>query len=431
MKTILLTTLSLMTSAVYADTHSALTLRHRESQGVGYNQGYSTLDYYLTSQHDKLEFLFNLRGHLFNDAKTAGNGGFAFRYSLNDDNSRLGVNLYYDVRETTHFVVQQVASGLEWMSQNIDVRMNSYVPIGKQRNFSQYRFEGFTGNHVLIKRKFTGALPSIEGEIGTSLANPFYFAAGTYYLFRETSHAMQIGNAWGWKARFDIDMGSYFTVGALITQDRIFKARIQGYLALNIPLGPWKSMKDESKNFERRRIIRNEIIPIQSRKRSKSPLTSSKEQVLRFIFVNNQATPRGDGTFEHPFSSLKEAEVNSQSGDVIYVYPGDGTPRHMDEGIILKDSQVLASTGSSLELNNVEIPAQTPGQNPTITNVHPNKPVITNPGKSQITNFYYMNPWEYLKLYDPPSYSSDASFVLPEANSPYDDPSLDDWVTLE
>jgi hypothetical protein len=233
---------------------------------------------------------------------------------------------------------------------------------------------------------------------------------------------MHVGNAWGWKARFDVDMGNYVTAGALVTHDRIFKTRVQGYLALNIPLGPWKSMKDGSCNYEKRRIIRNEIIPIQSKKKSRSPLTDSGEDPTRFVFVNNQAALLGDGTFERPFSSLKEAEVNSKPGDVIYVYPGDGTPRRMDEGIILKNNQVLVSSGSLLEINNVEIPAQTPGQNPTITNIHPNEPVVTNPGKTEISNFYYMNPWEYFRLYDAPPYSFDAPSASAGAASDYDTP---------
>lgn len=446
MKTTLITTLVLLTSTACATSHSALTMRHRESNGVGYNQGYSTLDYYLTSQWDRLEMLLNLRGHLFNDAKAAGNGGLGFRYSLNDDTSRLGANFYYDFRDAHHFVAQQVGSGLEWISKTVDVRVNGYVPVGKQRNFRDHRFQGFSGNQVLIRQKFTGALPCIEGEVGTSLANPFYFAVGSYYLFQETSHSMHIGNAWGWKARFDVDIRDYFTMGALVTHDRIFHTRIQGYVSLNIPLGPWKSMKDGSCKFEKRRIIRNEIIPIQSKKKSKTPLSSGSHEagVTRFLFVNNTASPQGDGTFERPFASLKDAEASSQPGDVIYVFPGDGTPRNMDEGIILKENQVIASSGSPLEVNTVEIPAQTPGQNPTITNIHADEPVIQNPGKSELNNFYYMNPWEYMRLYhapkypyeppifnmDPPGSSSNTPSSPSAPPSPYTDPSLSDWVVV-
>ena len=419
MKTTLLTTCVLLTSIACADVHSALTMRHRESQGVGYNQGYSTLDYYLTGQYSRSELLFNLRGHVFNDGKGAGNGGLGYRYSLNDDTSRIGANFYYDVRDSKHFIAQQVAGGLEWISKMVDVRVNGYLPVGKQGRFSENRFQGFSGNQIVVNKKFSSALPCIEGELGTSVAKPFYLAAGSYYLYKESSHSLPVGKALGWKVRFDVDMGHYFSVGALVTHDRIFKTRYQGYLGLNIPLGPWKAMKDGFKTFEKRRIVRNEIIPIQTKKKRNSPISEADGvTTTRFIFVNNQAQGGGNGTFEHPFASLKEAENGSKAGDVIYVYPGDGTPRHMDEGIILKENQILASSGSALDINDIEIPAQTPGTNPTITNIHPHEPVITNPGKSEVSNFYYMNPWEYMRLYDAPMVFDYSSFDAADGNTP-------------
>jgi hypothetical protein len=429
MKTTLLTALLLLTSTACAEMHSAMTVRHRESNGVGYNQGYSTLDYYLTSQYDKLEFLFNLRGHLFNDAKAAGNGGIAFRYSLKEDTSRIGANLYYDVRDSKHFIAQQLGGGLEWISETFDVRMNGYLPVGKERSFSEHRFQGFTGNQVLVRRKLSGALPCLEGEVGTSLAKPFYFAAGTYYLFKDDSHNLHLGKAWGWKARFDVELGHYFSIGMLVTHDHIFNTRVQGYLGLNIPLGPWKNMKDGFNNFEKRRIVRNEIIPIQTKKKTRTPLSSDESSVSRFLFVNNKALFGGDGTFEHPFTSLKEAEAHSNAGDIIYVYPGDGTPRHMDEGIVLKKKQILASSGSDLQLDSVTVPAQTPGLYPTITNIHTEEPVITNPGKSDVSHFYYMNPWEYMRLYESPMYF-DSTSAHSSIDVSYTDSSINSWVNL-
>lgn len=426
MKTSLLTTIALLTSTVCA-VDSALSLRHRESEGVGYSQGYSTLDYTLTTQRNKTEFLFNLRGHLFNNGKAAGNTGLGVRYSLNHDNSRIGMNVFYDFRDYSHFFAQQVAGGLEWISRAVDVRLNGYLPIGKQRSFQEHRFQNFSGNHVLTRRKFSTALPCAEGEIGTALARPFYFAAGTYYLFRESSHSIRVGKAWGWKARFDVDLGQYFSLGAIATHDSIFKTRVQGYLSLHIPLGPWKSTADRSRDLRRVPIVRNEIIPIQVRKDSQTPFVSSNQKSLNFLFVNNQAYALGDGTFEHPFSSLKEAENHSKPGDVIYVYPGDGTPRGMHEGIVLKERQILASSGSSLELDSLTIPPQTPHVNPAITNIHSGKPVVTNPGESDLNSFYMMDPWEYLKNYDFQAYSINNSA---NSNSAWDDPALEGWVDL-
>jgi hypothetical protein len=112
--------------------------------------------------------------------------------------------------------------------------------------------------------------------------------------------------------------------------------------------------------------------------------------------VNNAALFPGNGSIDAPFASLKDAEKNSKPGDIIYVFPGDGTPTNMNEGIILKEDQVLASSGAPLEVGGVMIPAQTPGENPVITNIHPDQPVIGNPGDTDLNDFIILTPWDYI-----------------------------------
>ena len=60
-----------------------ITARHIEGRGVGYTQGYSTLEMFLAppASVDKsfLPFL-DLRGHIFNKGKPAANAGFGLRF---------------------------------------------------------------------------------------------------------------------------------------------------------------------------------------------------------------------------------------------------------------------------------------------------------------------------------------------------------------
>ena len=61
----------------------------------------------------------------------------------------------------------------------------------------------------------------------------------------------------------------------------------------------------------------------------------------RVWFVNNAAPDRGDGSREAPFQRLKEAEAVSGPGDTLFVFAGDGSDAGLDEGIVLKDGQVV------------------------------------------------------------------------------------------
>lgn len=393
MKRSIIATLTLLSCSLQA-TISTLQMRHRESGGIGYSKGYTSVDYFLTTQGDKTEFLFNLRGHLFNDAHFAGNTGIGVRYSLKEDHYRIGTNIFYDCRDTSHFFANQVGAGLELLSHHFDLRFNGYLPVGKKKNFEERRFRDFVGTHAVIRSKLHAALPCVDGEIGIPFCKRWTIAVGSYYLFSEKSHHLSTGNAWGGKARADVTLGHYVGLGASLTHDPIFHTRFQGILSINIPFG--KKPK-QSRNLRQVPFIRNEIIPIEVKRKSREFLTTSRDPAnpVRFLFVNNSVSS-GDGSFERPFASLKEAETHSEPGDVIYVFPGDGTPRLMDEGIVLKENQILASSGAPLSVNKVEIPPLTPGVSPIITNVQPNQPMITNPGKSRLNDFIFLPPWEYL-----------------------------------
>ena len=69
------------------------------------------------------------------------------------------------------------------------------------------------------------------------------------------------------------------------------------------------------------------------------------------------------GTFESPYPTLAEAQAASAPGDVIYVFPGDGTTNGMNSGIALQSNQSFWGSGVShylaTNLGTINIPAQT------------------------------------------------------------------------
>ena len=125
----------LLLSSLYAEENCCgsfnkterITLRHIESKGVGYNQGYTTLEGFFTVpsliETQSVPFL-DLRGHVFNDGKFAANAGLGFRYLT----SRIwGINAYYDYRNTRRMHYNQVSLGLESLGERWDFRANGYL----------------------------------------------------------------------------------------------------------------------------------------------------------------------------------------------------------------------------------------------------------------------------------------------------------------
>ncbi len=420
---------------------SRIEIRNREAAGVGYSRGYTSLDYFLMTE-GSVEFLLDLRGHVFNNGQGAGNAGLGFRCPIKDEKYLIGANAFYDIRQSKGLLANQVGVGFEWLGKYVDFRTNGYLPVGKKKDLDTKEFKTFSGTGVFIKRKLKSALPCIEAEVGTPLPNPFYFAIGGYYLFKQSESSLAVGNAFGVKARAEVDIGRYVSLGFAITYDHIFKTRPQGYISINIPFEKQKCKKRYSddelchtskvRNLRRVPIMRNEIIPIQNVKKTKDPLLGEDDDPVRFFFVNNLVTVPGDGSFEKPFASLKEAELNSAAGDVIYVFPGDETPKNMDEGIILKDNQVLASSAADLALNDIIIPAQTPGIRPHVTNINPDQPIVTNPGNTHLGDFFFIPPWEYIFGrgidQDPFADTRDTGFGV---NQPGDAPSGPDFTEAQ
>src|SRR5579872_5012888 len=68
----------------YSGPHpSKVDVRHLEYSGIGFDQGYSSLDLFLSNTNPWLGnsiFFLDLRGHIFNNGKPAANVGGGWRY---------------------------------------------------------------------------------------------------------------------------------------------------------------------------------------------------------------------------------------------------------------------------------------------------------------------------------------------------------------
>lgn len=88
-----------------------------------------------------------------------------------------------------------------------------------------------------------------------------------------------------------------------------------------------------------------------------SPTTSPCPQYYPTIYVNNtNINPSPNGSINNPYPTLKQAQDNSKVGDIIYVFPGDGTTKGYDQGIVLKAQQTIASPAVTFTANGITIP---------------------------------------------------------------------------
>ncbi len=337
-----------------------ITARHIESKGIGYNQGYSTLEgfFMIPSVTDTVWFPFlDLRGHVFNNGKYAANAGLGLRYL---SESRVwGINSYYDYRQASRRHYSQYALGLESLGEVWDFRINGYLPVGKKEShYYDTKFDSFAGNSLILSRKQQIAFKGINAETGVhaTLSDDilFYAAAGPYYF---NHHAV---NAWGGEVRVAFDFTKYVRLEGNTSYDNIFKWIGQGQLSLNLPFGAKQKLCvrecntccDEVMLRDRvtQRVDRDEIIVLESRRTKTAAIDPATGLPYVFVFVNN--TSSSNGTFESPYPTLAQAGASSSPGNIIYVFEGKGAYSPATS-LTLQDNQKL--WGASLQY---QVPTQ-------------------------------------------------------------------------
>ncbi len=355
-----------------------LTLRHIEGRGIGYKDGYTTLEGFFAPDPETVGALpfVDLRGHVFDNGKYAGNAGLGIRWMRH---SRVyGVNTYFDYRKTGRHRYSQAALGVETLGKRWDLRINGYLPVGdKQTRWSHRKFNRFQGHYLILKRKQEFAMKGLQGEVGGFLPDTlglrWYSAAGPYYFEGKGRHAL------GGKLRLAGSYKDYISLEISGSYDNLFKGIVQGMLSFNLPFGTRSYVKRTPKReasscseliaSQKRMVepvIRDEIIVVDKRRREFTAINPSTGDPLYFIFVNNLNPNEGNGTFDNPYSVLEEAFIASEQNDIFYIYPGDGTTTGLADGPyqLLNGQQMLgAGINQQVEATAglIEIPAQASG----------------------------------------------------------------------
>lgn len=360
--------------------HYRAAIRHIESGGIGYENGYTTLETFFASDPTqwKVTPFLDLRGHIFDNGKWAANGGIGLRTLWGT--RAYGINTYYDYRNTGRFNSNQIGIGFETLGEFVDCRINGYLPVGaKLSDPYGSTFGTFSGNYMLVSQKYHSAMKGANAEFGfhfgkSELFN-FYAAAGPYYFIGEIDPA-----TWGGKARISGTFKDLFTLEISDSYDRTFHNKFQGQISLSFSFGPKSKVKKQRSSCKAANTLNNrmlqpvgreEIIVIDKIRKNNIAIDPSTGLPYFFVFVDN--TSSSDGSYESPYHSLAQAQANSSPNDIIYVFPGNGTTTGMDSGISLKANQKFWGSGVSHSIQTsagtISIPAQS-SSSPTITNTN-------------------------------------------------------------
>lgn len=229
--------------------------KHREYKGVGYDQGYTSIDVHLTfAEFPGFAVFFNPRGHVFNDGRLAFNVGLGGRMIAANEKWMLGGNIYYDYRTSSTLSPQQFGGGAELFISDYVLRFNGYAPVGVVKQSE--------GSRAAV------ALANLQGEVEKELLrgddHVFWGAIGAYYLTGRAYQDKVFGKAWGSEIRLTARLWQWVEVLFETTYDQVYNFTFQGMLSLKIPFGG--KQKASCAPFDLfQSVKRREIIPLEKK----------------------------------------------------------------------------------------------------------------------------------------------------------------------
>ncbi len=378
--------------------------RHNESKGIGYHDGYTTIEAFGIYDGWSSHFMpfLDLRGHVFNNGKLAGNLGIGERTLMSSINHTFGSYLYYDVRRVGHgLTVNQLSPGLELVGKRMEYRINGYFPVGKDegRKYDhKYKFDAFEGNSILLKSKFKQyhAMRGGDAEVGVHVTQStkydLYAAAGPYYF--QAPH----NSSWGGRTRLLGRYKEYVSLEVAYSYDHLFHSVVQGNVALTLPFG--RKLKRSGQGCPQSNDLllsrasfapsRFEIPVVKKLKKhgQKKAINPATGKPWTVWFVDN--TSSSSGTFESPFTTIAAASAASSPNDMIYVFPGNA---QYNEQVVLQNGQAFFGSGIKQRLATTKGTMVIPAFSSSIPSITSGAgPVVSLANNNIVSGFNIVNP---------------------------------------
>lgn len=218
-------------------------LSHIEAKGIGYKKGYSTLGLFLgfgemqDVSNSKLEPFLDVKSHLFNDGRFAGNLGLGIR-KIDYCDCVWGINAYYDWRHGRFGHYQQVGGGFEVLQKHLSFRANIYWPVGKRVHYSSKSsvFSGYDGGYELTCRQVEKAGRGADAEFGYFMGRysegvGLYAGIGPYFFERHTKDVV------GGMGRIIFQGYEFLALEGRFSYDRVNHGIAQIRITLSYPFG--------------------------------------------------------------------------------------------------------------------------------------------------------------------------------------------------
>lgn len=344
--------------------------RRSFGEAVGFDGDYTRLEGFLPvwSNVDDTLCFFDGRVIHFDDARDwEFNAGGGWRNISLIDGCVIGLNSFFDHRTINSDDYQQFSIGWELLAETCEARGNVYLPLGSENEVYDSGLLGlhFVGHNIQGNRiqQYQASVGGLDLEIGRTLPmlpdfNPrayvgyYHFGSGDYQRID------------GIRGRLETFVNDNITLHLAIQHDNEYDTTVSGGFTIFFRRYGGGSRLTRLIDKMGQRVVRDPAVIVASRTtNTKELLTDATTGApLQVRHISSSAAAGGDGSIEHPFNTLNDAETMSAAGDILYAHAGslfDGQDialqtgqRLLGEGI---PHQVTGSQGTFL------LPAATGG----------------------------------------------------------------------
>lgn len=245
----------------------------------------------------------------------------------------------------------QIGVSYESLGESWDLRSNFYFPIGPQEQIGHPTSShdvGFQGNSIsrlaYVDTSFT--VGELEAARRLGAGRDAWAFAGPYFLTNDNEDG----------AGYRVGMRGYAFPDVLVqfavSDDEVFKtwATFQVQWFVGRTRSNFQSTCGVPDRL-REPFMRNDYVALRkSTKANGIALTKADGSALRVVHVDSSAAAGGNGTFEHPYNTLDQADgANSQTSDIIFAH----STSTFTTGIVLQDNQRLLGEGNSQKFTTV------------------------------------------------------------------------------
>jgi len=343
-----LLSLQVATTAVAQDTWlSRLSVRHSEGDGVGYSDGYTSVDWFLPLLAEQTDSMWfgDFRGIISKDSEFSSNVGTGHRWYNTEQNRIYGANIYWDTRQVDGLNFSQAGIGLETFGEVFDVELNGYTPAVNDSH--QQNGGSFQGNNLRVN--FETGLSGMDFMVGVNVPaihNIHGRVLGGAYFF--DSHRSP--QASGWRVRLETAVHDWMTIIATAQDDNVFGRNATLAVELRRTVEHESNVISNSMRYKFRGesggghddTIRHRLAdPVRRQQQIVLTQTSQLATDLTntpLTFVHVVPGAAGIGTFEDPLGTLTAAIAP----DTVVYTPQGGT---FVENVTLQDGTQLLSNG--------------------------------------------------------------------------------------